>query len=283
MPMNGGTAAPGSASRMQPITIEPIAVFRSPFGSKFGVPRQSGLVKNLRGELHFLPGYRIPAALKGLDGFRFLWLIWGFSGNARRGAAESETQQTQKHWSPTVRPPRLGGNAGMGVFATRSPFRPNELGLSAVELERIDREALILHVLGADLMDGTPVYDIKPYLEYADSRPGAGNGFVDQTDWPALEVKFAESAVVQLRQESAFTDADLDALKAVLALDPRPRCQHCADRLYGFPFRGMDIRFKVQGGVLTVIEAAEAESAAGSGTNAASLTSTASSSSTSDD
>ena len=243
-----------------PHTIEPIAIFRSPFGSKFGVPRQSGLVPGLPGEIHFLPAYRVPAALKGLEGFRFLWLIWGFSGCARGNGRESDLAPREK-WTPTVRPPRLGGNAGMGVFATRSPFRPNGLGLSAVQLSRIDWDALVIHTLGADLMDGTPIYDLKPYLEYADSRPGAGNGFVDSTGWTSLEVDLPEAIVRQLREACAFTEADVESLREVLALDPRPRCQHrAAGKIYGFPFKGRDIRFTVSAdGILRVIEAAELE------------------------
>ena len=215
--------------------MERIATFHSPFGSKFGIPRQSGVVPELRGEICLEGEYRIAEALRGLDGFDYIWLIWEFSANSDR------------QWSPTVRPPRLGGNKAMGVFATRSPFRPNFLGLSSVKIESIDFEKMVIHVSGADLMDGTPIFDIKPYVTYADSHPDARSGFVDDSSWTELEVVFPESLA------SCFSDSDLTALKHTLALDPRPHYKQDGDKVYGFQFAGRDVRFKVSEGVLTVI------------------------------
>lgn len=223
------------------MTIEPIAIFHSPFGSKFGIPRQSGLSEELRGEIHFNPGYRNPDAIRGLEDFRYIWLIWEFSGNKPAG----------KEWSPTVRPPRLGGNKRLGVWATRSPFRPNNLGLSSVKIDHIDWERMIIHTLGADLMDGTPIYDIKPYLEYADSHPGAGGGFTDSTQWKGLEVVIPSEAEQELRSKG-FEDEDISALRSALALDPRPHYQNDPSKIYGFLFNGSDIHFTVSGDVLTL-------------------------------
>ena len=216
--------------------MERIATFHSPFGSKFGVPRQSGVVPELRGEIHLEGEYRIPEALRGLEGFDYIWLIWEFSANSDR------------KWSPTVRPPRLGGNKSIGVFATRSPFRPNFLALSSVRVESVDYDRMVIHVSGADLMDGTPIYDIKPYVTYADSHPGARSGFVDGREWGELEVMFPQEL------SSFFSEIDLAALKHALALDPRPHYKQDGDKVYGFPFGGRDVRFKVSGGVLTVVE-----------------------------
>ena len=216
------------------MNIEPIAFFHSPFTSKFGLPRQSGIVSELRGYIEFTPDYREAEALRGLEDYDYLWLIWGFSENV---AAE-------KH--PTVRPPLLGGNERMGVWATRSPFRPNNLGLSSVRIARIDWEKPAIEVLGADLMDGTPIYDIKPYLPYVDSHPDARGGFTDQRQWQRLEV------VMPAEMANDFTAADLDVLRQTLALDPRPHYHDDATRQYGMPFMGYDIRFHVSNGVLTV-------------------------------
>ena len=216
------------------MNIEPIAFFHSPFTSKFGLPRQSGIVSELRGNIEFAPDYRETEALRGLEDYDYLWLIWGFSENV---AAE-------KH--PTVRPPLLGGNERMGVWATRSPFRPNNLGLSSVRIARIDWETPAIEVLGADLMDGTPIYDIKPYLSYVDSHPEARGGFTDQRQWQRLEV------VMPAEMANDFTAADLDVLRQTLALDPRPHYHDDATRQYGMPFMGYDIRFHVSNGVLTV-------------------------------
>ena len=226
--------------------IKPIAYFRSPFPEKFGIPRQAGLTPALRGRIVFEPAYRSADALRGLEGFDYLWLIWEFSAN--RLAA------TGSYFQATVRPPRLGGNRRVGVFASRSPFRPNPLGLSSVRLESIDYEAKgsdgkpigpVINVLGADLMDGTPIYDIKPYVEYADSHPGARSGFVDTTSWEPLEVIFPENA------ERA--GVDLDALKEILSLDPRPRYHDDPAKEYGMSFGGKEVRFRVDGKTLTVI------------------------------
>ena len=226
------------------MTLEPVAYFKSPFTSKFGIPRQSGLVEELRGEIHFAEKYRRKEALKGLEGFDWIWLIWEFSANRRT---------KDNSWQPTVRPPRLGGNASMGVFATRSPFRPNPLGLSSVRIERIDfdcADAPVIHVLGADLMDGTPIFDIKPYVTYADSHPEAASGFVDANEWHPLEVEVPEDIKKQLAE--SLNKEDLESLEKALSLDPRPHYAEDGDRIYGMPFKGLDIHFKVMEGKLTV-------------------------------
>ena len=209
------------------MNIEPIAYFRSPLTSKFGVPRQSGIVSELRGRIEFVAKYRQVEALRGLEAYDYLWLIWGFSENVN----------AQKHH--TVRPPLLGGNQRVGVWASRSPFRPNNLGLSSVRIAGIDMEHMTIEVLGGDLMDGTPIYDIKPYLSYADSHPEARGGFTDNHQWQQLEVVMPE----ELRQ--LFPIADLEVLRQTLALDPRPHYQQDASRQYGMPFMGYDIRFHV--------------------------------------
>ena len=222
--------------------IRPIAYFRSPMTSKFGIPRQSGLVSELTGSIVFEPNYRRMEAIRGLEDFDYLWLIWEFSENRSQ---ESEVR------SLTVRPPRLGGNKRMGVFATRSPFRPNNLGLSCVRIDRIEEDKKlgpVIYVKGADLMDGTPIYDIKPYVTYADSHPEARSGFVDESDWQALEVVIPETV-------SKLLSADeMASLRKVLALDPRPHYQEDPERIYGMPYGGYDIRFKVDGKVLTVVD-----------------------------
>ena len=218
--------------------IRPIAHFRSPMTSKFGIPRQSGLVNELTGSIVFEPNYRRMEALRGLEDFDYLWLIWEFSANK---PAESLT----------VRPPRLGGNKRMGVFATRSPFRPNNLGLSCVRIDRIEEDKKlgpVIYVKGADLMDGTPIYDIKPYVTYADSHPDARSGFVDESDWQVLEVVIPEVV------SKLFSADEMASLRRVLALDPRPHYQEDPERIYGMPFGGYDVRFKVVGKVLTVVE-----------------------------
>jgi tRNA-Thr(GGU) m(6)t(6)A37 methyltransferase TsaA len=209
------------------MNIEPIAFFRSPLTSKFGVPRQSGIVSELRGKIEFVAKYRQVEALRGLEDYDYLWLIWGFSENV----------SAQKH--PTVRPPLLGGNQRVGVWASRSPFRPNNLGLSSVRIGAIDVEHMTIEVLGADLMDGTPVYDIKPYLAYVDSHAGARGGFTDNHQWQQLEVVMPEELCRQLPA------ADLEVLRQTLALDPRPHYQEDATRQYGMPFMGYDVRFHV--------------------------------------
>ena len=209
------------------MNIEPIAFFHSPLTSKFGVPRQSGIVNELRGQIEFVAKYRQVEALRGLEDYDYLWLIWGFSENV----------SAQKH--PTVRPPLLGGNQRVGVWASRSPFRPNNLGLSSVRISNIDMEQMTIEVFGADLMDGTPIYDIKPYLPYADSHPEARGGFTDNHQWQQLEVVMPEELCRLLPA------ADLEVLRQTLALDPRPHYQQDASRLYGMPFMGYDIRFHV--------------------------------------
>jgi len=209
------------------MNIEPIAFFHSPLTSKFGVPRQSGIVSELRGQIEFVAKYRQVEALRGLEDYDYLWLIWGFSENV----------SAQKH--PTVRPPLLGGNQRVGVWASRSPFRPNNLGLSSVRISNIDMEQMTIEVFGADLMDGTPIYDIKPYLPYADSHPEARGGFTDNHQWQQLEVVMPEELCRLLPA------ADLEVLRQTLALDPRPHYQQDASRLYGMPFMGYDIRFHV--------------------------------------
>lgn len=225
--------------------ITPIAHFRSAFPTKFGIPRQSGIVDELRGCIVFEPTYRNADALRGLEGFDYLWIIWEFSANK---PAEERGATT---WQPTVRPPLLGGNTQMGVFATRSPYRPNSLGLSSLRIESIeltDKEGPVIHVLGADLMDGTPIYDIKPYVTYADCHPGARSGFVDERRWEELTVVFPEPL------QKVFPPESLAALTRVLALDPRPQYQDNPDKIYGMPYEGYDIRFRVANGTLTVLE-----------------------------
>lgn len=301
--------------------IEPVARFRSPFKTKFGIPRQAGLVPGLKGRIVFEPEFRSADAVRGLEGFEYIWLIWGFSGNKPRSAAESASEPASSVAEPTeatlpmsgalrrlvssaepqvlrpgkatfqatVRPPRLGGNERVGVFASRSPFRPNGLGLSSVRIESIEYDAKdpdgkplgpVINVLGADLMDGTPVYDIKPYVTYADSHPDAASGFVDAKEWTPLKVVFAPSVTSTVGElcrttgsvteddsgphngsvtEPAevtipgWTEADVTALKEVLAQDPRPSYQNDPDKIYGMIFNDMDVRFKVDGDMLTVV------------------------------
>lgn len=222
---------------MEDFIIHPIARMRSDFPDKFGIPRQSGLVKELTSTIVFEPEFRNGDALRGIEGFSHLWIIWKFSEAVRKG------------WSPTVRPPRLGGNTRMGVFATRSPFRPNSLGLSCVELLKVERTAdrgTVLHVAGADLMDGTPIFDIKPYIPYGDCRPEAVGGFADTADGFLLKVDFPPALLAKLPEEKR------KAAVGVLSHDPRPSYQHDPDRVYGFTFAGCNIRFTVAEDVLTV-------------------------------
>ena len=224
------------------MTIEPIAYIRTAFPEKFGIPRQSGLAASLHGRIVFEPQFRDPEALRGLDGFSHLWLIWEFSANRR----------TAGQWQPTVRPPRLGGNTHMGVFATRSPFRPNPLGLSCVEVEHIEidsSEGPVIHVRGADLMDGTPIFDIKPYIRYADSHPEAVCGYVDDLEEPCLEVRIPDDVRGVIKEE-----AKLRALVETLQLDPRPSYHSDPDRIYGLSFAGYNVRFTVSDTALTVVE-----------------------------
>ena len=221
--------------------INPIAYIRTEFPEKFGIPRQSGLAAKLQARIVFEPMYRNPDALRGLEGFSHIWLIWEFSANSH----------IEGKWQPTVRPPRLGGNGHMGVFATRSPFRPNPLGLSCVEVERIEfdgKDGPVIHVKGADLMDGTPIYDIKPYVKYADSRPHAVCGYVDSLPERNLKV------VLPSEISASVTDKTiLSSLVEVLSLDPRPSYHDDPSRIYGLSFGGYNVRFKVEDGVLTVV------------------------------
>ena len=221
------------------MTLKVIAHIHTAFPTKFGIPRQSGLVDSLRGEVIFTPEYRNADAVRGLEDFSHIWLVWQFSGAVRDS------------WSPTVRPPRLGGNTRMGVFATRSPFRPNPLGLSSVKLEAIEHRpdvGPVLIVRGADLMDGTPIYDIKPYIPYADCHPDASEGFTGQTRMHLLQVEFPPALLAQV------PEADRDALTGVLASDPRPSYQHDPERVYGMEFAGLEVHFRVDGEVLTVTD-----------------------------
>ena len=218
--------------------IQPIAHMQSDFGGKFGIPRQSGLVDDLRSTIVFQPEYRNADALRGIEGFSHLWIIWQFS------------QAVGKEWSPTVRPPRLGGNTRMGVFATRSPFRPNNLGLSCVTLlgvERTEDLGTVLHVGGADLLDGTPIFDIKPYITYCDCHPDALGGFTQEAGDYLLQVDFPAELLGVLPEEKR------DAAVGVLSHDPRPSYQQQPGRVYGMTFAGCNIRFTVEDGVLHVI------------------------------
>ena len=218
--------------------MKPIAHIRTDFHSKFGVPRQAGLIDALEGRIVFEPEYRVADALRGLEDFSHIWLIWDFS-EAHRST-----------WSPTVRPPRLGGNQRMGVFATRSPFRPNPIGLSSVEVSRIDLntpDGPIIYIKGADLMDGTPIYDIKPYLAFTDSHPDARGGFTDQTRQQRELTVVIPDAVA-----ARFAPQKLEALRAVLAHDPRPHYHDDPERIYGFEFAGRELHFRVDGFTLTV-------------------------------
>lgn len=222
--------------------IKPIARFRSPFSSKFGIPKQAGLVAELEGQIVFEPEYRNADALRGMEGFDYLWLIWEFSANKHKAN------------SPVVRPPVLGGNEKVGVFATRSPFRPNNIGLSSVRISKIEWETShgpVIHVKGADLMDGTPIYDIKPYVVYADCHPEARSGFVDSRKWARLEVVIPEEVNQRLLQ-SGLTAHQIEILKDVLAQDPRPHYQKDPLKVYGMPYEGQDIHFSVSENVLTV-------------------------------
>ena len=221
--------------------IYPIAHIQSDFSEKFGIPRQSGLADNLQARIVFEPSYRNPDALKGLEDFTHIWLIWEFSAN--RSSAD---------WQPMVRPPRLGGNKYMGVFATRSPFRPNSLGLSCVQIESIELDTPdgpVINVRGADLLDGTPIYDIKPYVKYADSRPHASCGYVDTLSDETLLVHFPDVLVDKITDKTK-----VPALIQVLKLDPRPSYHDDPERIYGLSFAGHNVRFKVAGRQLTVTD-----------------------------
>lgn len=228
------------------VKISPVAYFRSPFPTKFGIPRQSGVVDSLPGEIVFVPEFRREEAVKGLEGFDYLWLIWGFSGNVGS-------------WKMTVRPPRLGGNRSVGVFASRSPFRPNGLGLSSVRIASVETDVPdgpVIKVLGADLMDGTPIYDIKPYVRYTDSHPDAVSGFTDDVEWRKSEVIFPdvlkEKFIRLCRPDSP--DRAVAILENVLSQRPVPQYQHDPSKIYGMLYMGCDIRFKVVDGKVEVVE-----------------------------
>ncbi|MBR3949328.1 MAG: tRNA (N6-threonylcarbamoyladenosine(37)-N6)-methyltransferase TrmO [Oscillospiraceae bacterium] len=224
---------------METVNIQVIARMHSDFATKFGIPRQSGLVEELRSTIVFEPEFRNPDALRGIEDFSHLWIIWQFSQAVRQG------------WSPTVRPPRLGGNTRMGVFATRSPFRPNNLGLSSVKLlgvEHTEQYGTVLHVGGADLMDGTPIFDIKPYIPYGDCHPEATGGFTDKAGEFLLKVDFPPELLSRLPEDKR------SAATKVLSHDPRPSYQRNPQRIYGLTFAGFDIRFQVSDDLLTVVD-----------------------------
>lgn len=219
--------------------MKTIARIHTDFPTKFGIPRQSGIIASLQATIVFEPEYRNPDAVRGLEDFSHIWLLWQFS------------EAVRDDWSPTVRPPRLGGNVRKGVFATRSPFRPNPIGLSSVKLEKVEIDPKfgpILHVSGADLMDGTPIYDIKPYIAYTDSHPEAVSGFATTPAEFLLEVSFPESLLQKVPENQRKSLID------VLAHDPRPQYQDDPDRIYGMAFGGMEVKFKVEERLLTVVE-----------------------------
>ena len=222
---------------MQDVNIQVIARMKSDFPSKFGIPRQSGLVEQLHATIIFEPEFRNADALRGLENFSHLWIIWQFS------------EALRKSWSPTIRPPRLGGNTRMGVFATRSPFRPNNLGLSSVKilgLEQTAQYGTVIHVAGADLMNGTPIFDIKPYISYSDSHPDATGGFTDTADDYILDVSIPEHLLKIVPADKQ------EALQGILSHDPRPSYQKDPNRIYGVSFGGLNVRFQVKENILTV-------------------------------
>jgi len=227
------------------VSMQIIARIRSEFPEKFGIPRQAGLVDALKATIVFEPEYRKPEAFRGLEGYSHIWILWQFS------------EAVRKDWSPTVRPPRLGGNTRMGVFATRSPFRPNAIGLSSVKLDSIEIDpelGPVLHVSGADLMDGTPIFDVKPYLAYTDSHPDALGGFALQQKEGVLRVEFPAELMEKV------PEARREGLTAVLAQDPRPAYQNVPDRVYGMSFGGVEVKFTVKDDLLTVTAVEPGES-----------------------
>lgn len=223
--------------------MKTIAHIHSEFPTKFGVPRQSGIIDSLKATIVFEPEYRNPDAFRGLEDFSHIWLIWEFS------------EAVRDDWSPTVRPPRLGGNTRKGVFATRSPFRPNAIGLSSVKLDKIEIDPKlgpVLHISGADLMDGTPIFDIKPYIAYTDSHPEAVSGFATRPAEYLLEIDFPETLLAKVPEEQR------ESLIAVLAHDPRPQYQNSPERIYGMAFGAVEVKFKVDGDCLSVISVSPA-------------------------
>ena len=237
--------------------MKPIAHIRTDLPQKFGIPRNSFLAPHLQGRIVFEPEFALNSAVAGLDGFSHAWLLWEFEngtpgGTAQDIAADTATDDksgTNTKWSPTVRPPRLGGSERMGVFATRSPFRPNPIGLTCVKIDHVELtdDGPIIHVLGADLRDGTPIFDIKPYLPYVDAHPDARGGFTDTTKFYTLQVQAEPEVLEQIPADKR------DALLGVLRSDPRPSYQHDPERLYGLSFGGVEVKFKVDGDVLTVV------------------------------
>ena len=229
---------------MQDVTINVIARMKSDFATKFGIPRQSGLVNELQSTIVFEPEYRNPDALRGLEDFSHLWIIWQFS------------EAVRQDWSPTIRPPRLGGNTRIGVFASRSPFRPNSIGLSSVRilgLEHTELYGTVIHVAGADLMNGTPIFDIKPYIPYSDCHPDATGGFTDSAGDFLLQVNISDPLLNLIPTQKR------GALIGILSHDPRPSYQKDSDRIYGISFAGYNVRFQVSNGILNVIEITEEE------------------------
>ena len=227
---------------MKTIELQIIAHAHNGFADKFGIPRQPQSLSHIETRIVFTPPFRVREALRGIEGFSHLWLIWGFSANAEKGNVSSAGDTFSRSWSPTVRPPRLGGNKRMGVFATRSPFRPNPIGLSSVRLLRVeenDGEGMVLVVAGADLMDGTPIYDVKPYLSYSDAHPEACNGFAEETKNYRLQVIGSNDALQQI------SDSQRTALEEILSQDPRPAYQHDPQREYHLDYDGMRVVFRV--------------------------------------
>ena len=234
---------------MNTVELQIIAHAHNGFADKFGIPRQPQSLSHIETRLVFTPPFRVREALRGIEGFSHLWLIWGFSANAEKGNVSSAGDTISRAWSPTVRPPRLGGNRRMGVFATRSPFRPNPIGLSSVRLLRVeenDREGMVLVVAGADLMDGTPIYDVKPYLSYSDAHPEACNGFAEETKNYRLQVIWSNDALQQI------SDSQRTALEEILSQDPRPAYQHDPLREYKLDYDGMRVVFSVEEATLFV-------------------------------
>ena len=234
---------------MNTVELQIIAHAHNGFADKFGIPRQPQSLSHIETRIVFTPPFRVREALRGIEGFSHLWLIWGFSANAEKGNASSAGDTFSRSWSPTVRPPRLGGNRRMGVFATRSPFRPNPIGLSSVRLLRVeenDGEGMVLVVAGADLMDGTPIYDIKPYLSYSDAHPEACNGFAEETKNYRLQVIWSNDALQQI------SDSQRTALEEILSQDPRPAYQHDPLREYKLDYDGMRVVFSVEEATLFV-------------------------------
>ena len=234
---------------MKTIELQIIAHAHNGFADKFGIPRQPQSLSHIETRIVFTPPFRVREALRGIEGFSHLWLIWGFSANAEKGNVSSAGDTISRTWSPTVRPPRLGGNRRMGVFATRSPFRPNPIGLSSVRLLRVEEnegEGMVLVVAGADLMDGTPIYDIKPYLSYSDAHPEACNGFAEETKNYRLQVIWSNDALQQI------SDSQRTELDEILSQDPRPAYQHDPLREYKLDYDGMRVVFSVEEATLFV-------------------------------